>query len=36
MNEFLSDDTFAFIIHPITIRKDVNRKFPHEYGGCGR
>jgi len=21
-------DTFAFIIHPITIRKDVNRKFP--------
>jgi predicted amino acid dehydrogenase len=22
------EDTFAFIIHPITIRKDVNRKFP--------
>jgi predicted amino acid dehydrogenase len=28
MDEYLSDDTFAFIIHPITIRKDVNRKFP--------
>lgn len=24
----MSDDAFAFIIHPITIRKDVNRKFP--------
>jgi fatty aldehyde-generating acyl-ACP reductase len=26
MSDF--QDTFAFIIHPITIRKDVNRKFP--------
>lgn len=24
----MTDHTFAFIIHPITIRKDVNRKFP--------
>ena len=24
----MSEHTFAFIIHPITIRKDVNRKFP--------
>ena len=22
------DDTFAFIIHPIQIKKDVQRKFP--------
>ena len=24
----MSDDTFAFIIHPIQIKKDVSRKFP--------
>jgi predicted amino acid dehydrogenase len=24
----MTDDTFAFIIHPITIKKDVARKFP--------
>lgn len=24
----MTDHSFAFIIHPITIRKDVNRKFP--------
>lgn len=24
----MSDDTFAFIFHPIQIKKDVNRKFP--------
>lgn len=24
----MTDDTFAFIIHPITIKKDVSRKFP--------
>ncbi|MGQ9889321.1 MAG: shikimate dehydrogenase, partial [Aggregatilineales bacterium] len=24
----MTDDTFAFIIHPIQIKKDVARKFP--------
>lgn len=28
MGRFVVDDTFAFIIHPIQIKKDVARKFP--------